>query len=86
MAVFVSWLFWKTVFNLRRSPSLLAMIAFASLLAGCTDAVEMRNAATGQVTQCGPFPSDMILGGDTQSAREARCVQDFQRQGYEREP
>lgn len=55
-------------------------------LVGCTEAVKMRNTQTGQIAQCGPYPSDMIAGGNTQAQREARCIDDFQRQGYERMP
>jgi len=55
-------------------------------LSGCTDAVRLRDAHTGQVAQCGPYASDMLVGGDTQAQREAECIRDFQRQGYERMP
>jgi Flp pilus assembly protein TadD len=63
----------------------LAMLALS--LAGCTtEAIKMKNAQTGQITTCGPYPSDMIIGGNTQAQREAGCIKDFQRQGYERMP
>ena len=58
----------------------------ALVLAGCTAPVLMKNAQTGQAAKCGPYASDLWVGGNTQAQREAQCIQDFQRQGYERMP
>ena len=55
-------------------------------LCGCTEAIQMRNPKTGEIAKCGPYPSDMIVGGDTQAQRETECIRDFQRQGFERVP
>lgn len=58
----------------------------ASCLAACTDSIRLKNAQTGQIAQCGPYASDMLVGGNTQAQRETECIHDFQRQGYERMP
>jgi len=66
--------------------SILSLTVLVLSLAGCTEAIKMRNAQTGQVAVCGPYPSDLLVGGDTQAEREAGCIRDFQRQGFERMP
>jgi hypothetical protein len=58
------------------------LAVLAILVAGCTQAIPMKSAQTGQVAQCGPY----LLIIPTNAAREAECVQDFRRQGYERMP
>ena len=65
--------------------ALFFLIALLSLT-GCTAAVLMKNSQTGQIAKCGPYTSDIIAGGNAQAQREAGCVRDFQRQGYERMP
>jgi hypothetical protein len=60
--------------------------AISVSLVACTDSIKMKNAQTGQIAQCGPYPSDMWVGGNTQAQRETQCIHDFQRQGYERMP
>jgi hypothetical protein len=55
-------------------------------VAGCTESIPMRNAQTGQIAKCGPYASDIWAGGNSQAQREAQCIRDFQRQGYERMP
>lgn len=59
----------------------LTIIALCLTISACTSAVKLRNARTGQTATCGPFT-------DTVNApsREAQCIQDFQRQGFERVP
>jgi len=54
-------------------------IAVATVLAGCTSAVHMRNAATGATATCGPY-ADTINA----PAYEHQCISDYQRQGFER--
>jgi hypothetical protein len=60
----------------------------AMLLAGCTETpqtkpVRLRHSQTGTVVTCGPYDNR-----PSQSAasvlRERGCIDDFQRQGYER--
>jgi len=55
---------------------------FFLVLCACTAPIKMRNAATGQVATCGPY-KETGLGTPE---REAQCISDFQRQGYERAP
>jgi hypothetical protein len=62
------------------------VVLLALTLASCTTAIRLQNPTTGQTAQCGPYASDIIAGGDAQAQRERACVQDFQRQGYERLP
>jgi len=59
----------------------LLLLMFALSLTGCTSEIKMVNARTGQVAKCGPYT-------DTVNAppREAQCISDYQRQGFEREP
>jgi len=72
-------------------PFVVAAIVLAT--AGCqsslnTEPVKMRNAATGETTQCGPFPKTILGQGtvDTAYAREKSCIQDYQHAGFERAP
>lgn len=59
------------------------------VLAGCrpfsTDPVMLRHPKTGVTVQCGPYS----YGTQTASAeamREIKCIEDYQRQGYQRVP
>jgi hypothetical protein len=57
-------------------------LALTAALTGCTEAITMRNKATGDVVTCGPYEH-----ADRFSAvREAQCISDYQRQGFERAP
>jgi hypothetical protein len=51
--------------------------------AGCTAPIKMRNAATGATAACGPYfvTTNTVA---VQTVREIQCIQDFQRQGFER--
>jgi hypothetical protein len=64
----------------------LAICLCAMALGACTSPVKLYNARTGQAVQCGPYASDMVTGTNAYAVREAQCIQDFQRQGYERMP
>lgn len=68
----------------RRHCRATATMRSASLLGlmGCTSAVTLRHPQTGARVKCGPFA--FIQG--TAAEREARCIDDYQRQGYERVP
>jgi hypothetical protein len=59
----------------------LLLLLFALSLAVCTNEIKMVNPRTGQTAKCGPFV-------DTVNAppREAQCISDYQRQGFERAP
>lgn len=62
----------------------LALAGLCVALAGCTEAVYMRNMA-GMVATCGPYRSTGISSLSTPD-RERQCITDYQRQGYERIP
>ena len=73
---------------MRRELSTWPLLLVGSItvaLFGCTSAVTLRHPQTGTAAKCGPYYS---LGGYYNAAtiRERTCVQDFQRQGYERVP
>jgi PBP1b-binding outer membrane lipoprotein LpoB len=65
-----------------------AILALALLLTGCvtlqTKPVTMKHADGRRVT-CGPYPADGMRAS-AGAIQESRCIQDFQRQGYERAP
>ncbi len=62
------------------------IIATAGLLAGCLTAAEpvlLRHTQTGELVQCGPY--DTAAQHPFASAMlERKCIEDLQRQGYER--
>ncbi len=59
-----------------------ASLIVALLLAGCmTTPVKLRHPVTGRTVQCGPY--DRGREGGT-AVRKNQCIQDYQRQGYER--
>lgn len=63
------------------------ILVFVLLLAGCaaTNVAVLRHSGTGQTVKCGPY----LAGGraaDAGAAREARCISDYQRQGFKRVP
>ena len=62
------------------------VLLFGLLLAGCSStAIYLKNAA-GQVATCGPFDETTEAARIAAAQREARCISDYQRQGYERAP
>lgn len=54
------------------------------LLGGCTTAVTMRH-PDGRVVKCGPYDARPI-NSFSSAQREQSCIQDYQRQGFERAP
>jgi len=50
-----------------------------------TQAIYLRNPQTGETASCGPYNYDPVTA-DVVLNREARCISDYQRQGYERMP
>lgn len=61
----------------------LAGAALVLMLAACTAAVTLRHPATGTVATCGPYYT-VGLYAFAANERERQCIQDYQRQGYER--
>jgi hypothetical protein len=53
-------------------------------VSGCGDSVTLRNQA-GMTVTCGPYYRDSI-GSNSMALREAQCVSDYQKQGYQRVP
>ena len=56
-----------------------------ALLAGCTtDPVFLRHPQTGKNVQCGPYYYISDAVPYTVAVRKKGCIEDYQRQGYER--
>lgn len=49
-----------------------------------TEPVILRHPQTGQTARCGPYFRGGLDGQMTALGHEARCISDYQRQGYER--
>jgi hypothetical protein len=61
--------------------------ALCLALIGCTtSAVTLKNPATGQTAQCGPYLVEGVGQPGSVAQREARCIDDFQNQGFVRQP
>ena len=59
------------------------------VLAGCsTTPILMRNARTGQTTQCDPYTNmhPLFPAMSPHWKAERECISDYQRQGFERVP
>ena len=64
---------------------LLMLIGMLTLLAGCqTDPVHLRHPQTGKRVQCGPYPAYSFQHQMASANQERGCIEDYQRQGYER--
>ncbi len=50
-----------------------------------TDPVYLKHTKSGQIVQCGPFPS-RGMQATAAALHESQCINDYQRQGYERVP
>jgi hypothetical protein len=69
----------------KRSAASIVPVAVAVgalFLAGCVASVKLRHPKTGQEVTCGPYAFAFGTGVDNLN----RCLDDFQRQGYERAP
>ena len=56
------------------------------ILCGCrttTHPVSLRNPQTGSTVQCGPYDEKSMTAEMAANKRDA-CIQDYERQGYER--
>lgn len=61
------------------------LIASSLLLAGCsTDPVLLRHPQTGQMEECGPYPTITQSQAAAAVELERGCITDYERQGYER--
>ena len=66
-------------------PRLVVFVISVVLATGCTFPVTLRHPETGATVRCGPYyytrtPSVASAAG----AKEARCVEEYERQGYAR--
>ena len=71
-----------------RILTLLARLAFVlglcMLACACTSSVKLRNRATGETAQCGPYMTEGMGQPASVAQREARCLDDYERQGFAR--
>ena len=63
-------------------------ILLVSLVAlpACTEAIHLRNPATGQVATCGNHPLAFPVYATIASTHDQECVRDFKEQGFVRVP
>ena len=54
------------------------------LLSACNSAIHLRHVVTGKIVTCGPYNSFGVAAQMSAVERERGCIQDYQRQGYER--
>jgi hypothetical protein len=66
----------------RRVLAAVALVVVASALAGCVSSVMLQHPGTKQRVKCGPYAFAWGHGVDNLN----RCLDDYQRQGYERVP
>jgi hypothetical protein len=66
----------------KTASSALVLVAAATLLAGCVGSVKLRHPGTKHEVTCGPYAFMFGHGVDNLN----RCLDDYQRQGYERVP
>jgi hypothetical protein len=64
------------------------VVLVVGLAACATQPIMLKNAKTGQVTQCGPYTNmhPFFPGLSPHGQAERDCISDFQRQGFERMP
>ncbi len=58
----------------------------ASLASDGIDAVLLHHPQTGHTVECGPYSMSDYTEQVAAAQREARCIDDYQRQGYARGP
>jgi hypothetical protein len=65
----------------------LTLLALSLALGACaqTDPVHLKNPQTGQEVTCGPYPF-YPLRASAGAQQESQCIQDFERQGFLRQP
>jgi hypothetical protein len=64
----------------------IAALGTVLLLGGCTTPVTLRNPTTGQTVTCGPYMHEGTGQPASVAQREARWLDDYERQGFERVP
>jgi hypothetical protein len=62
------------------------LLLLCGLVGGCTSGIKLRNPQTGQVAECGPYQIEGLGQPASVAQREARCLDDYQRQGFVRAP
>jgi hypothetical protein len=68
-----------------RLSAILSVFAVALLATGCAPNLMLKNPQTGEVVTC-EGGSGFGLGGVAVADRQNRCMEDFERQGYQRLP
>jgi hypothetical protein len=66
----------------RQVLAVVALGMAAGMLAGCVGSVKLKHPTTGKEATCGPYAFMWGHGPDNLN----RCLDDYQRQGYERVP
>lgn len=60
--------------------TLFLSVGFLTTMGGCqSDSVQLRNAQTGEVAQCGPYGQ---MSSKTAAATREQCINEYQQQGY----
>jgi hypothetical protein len=72
--------------RLMRGGGVLLVLGVALMGCATTAPVYLRQPTTGRVAQCGPYPSSTTVRAAIALLQERWCIQDYQRQGYERVP
>ena len=61
---------------------LFMLVAFLATIPACqSDSLRLRNPHTGEIAQCGPYGQ---MSSKTAAATREQCIEEYQRQGYER--
>jgi hypothetical protein len=63
---------------------IILLLAFAGY--SYTDAVYLRNPATGQTVKCGPYRTNAGTNPELAGTQEHQCINDYQVQGFVRVP
>ena len=62
--------------------ALYMLVGFLATIIGCqSDSVRLSNPQTGQIAQCGPYGQ---MSSKTAAATREQCIEEYQRQGYQR--
>jgi hypothetical protein len=59
-------------------------LIFLVALSGCTEAIHLRNAETGQVATCGDHPLVFPIYATIAATHDGECVRDYKEQGFVR--
>jgi len=73
--------------NLYTKINVIILLISLLVVSACisTEAIVLRNKKTGEIAVCGPFNKNGISGPTAAAIQESQCINDFHRQGYERE-